>query len=178
MPLDLVRRPAGADCAAILAELPEWFGIPESNADYAAHAEREQAWVAEEGGQALGLMTLVDQGFSAIDIHLIAVRPQAHRRGVGRALVGKAVAAARELGKRYLTVKTRGPSLPYEPYERTRAFYEAVGFEPLEELMEIWGPENPCLIMILRVGAAAPHEKHASGDDLEFDAAPPPRGPP
>lgn len=155
MPLDIVRRPAGADCASILAELPEWFGIPESNADYAAHAEREQARVAEKAGQALGLMTLVDQGFSAIDIHLIAVRPKAHRQGVGRALVARAVAVARELGKRYVTVKTRGPSLPYEPYERTRAFYEALGFEPLEELMEVWGPENPCLIMILRVSATA-----------------------
>jgi hypothetical protein len=43
------------------------------------------------------------------------------------------------------------PSLPYAPYERTRAFYEAVGFEPLEEITEIWGPENPCPLMIMPV---------------------------
>lgn len=153
MSLEIVRRAAGADCTSILAELPEWFGIPELNASYAAHAEREQAWVAEEAGEPLGLMTLVDQGFSAIDIHLLAVRPHVHRRGVGLALIRQACLIARELGKRYVTVKTRGPSLPYEPYERTRAFYLAVGFEPLEELTELWGPENPCLIMIMRVRA-------------------------
>lgn len=149
MTLNIVRRPAGADCASILAELPEWFGMPESNAEYAELAEREQAWVAEEGGNALGVMVLADPGFSAIDIHLMAVRPQAHRRGVGRALVRQALVATRALGRPYLTVKTRGPLLPYEPYDRTRAFYRAVGFEPLEEFTTIWGPENPCLIMLM-----------------------------
>lgn len=151
MTLKIVRRAAGADCASILAELPQWFGIPQSNAEYAAAAERELAWVAEDSGKALGLMVLIDHGFAAIEIHLLAVRPDLHRRGVGRALVEQACAVARGLGKAYVTVKTRGPSLPYEPYERTRAFYEAAGFEPLEELTEIWGPENPCLIMVLRV---------------------------
>jgi GNAT superfamily N-acetyltransferase len=152
MSLILVRRPAGADCASILAELPEWFGLPDSNAAYADAAEHEPTWVAEDGGEVLGVMTLVDTGFSAIDVHLMAVRPHAHRRGVGRAFVRKALAEARACGRPYLTVKTRGPSAPYEPYDRTHAFYLAVGFEPLEELIEIWGPENPCLIMILRAG--------------------------
>lgn len=148
MSVEIVRRAAGVDCAAILAELPEWFGIPESNAAYAAHAEAEPTWVAEEAGQAVGLMCLVDHGFSAVEIHLLAVRPHDHRRGVGRALVEHAASIARALGRSYLIVKTRGPSLPYEPYEHTRAFYEGVGFEGLEELTAIWGPENPCLIMI------------------------------
>jgi GNAT superfamily N-acetyltransferase len=149
MPLKIVRRPAGAECASILALLPDWFGLPESNAAYAAIAEREQAWVAEEAGETLGLMVLVDQGFSAIDIHLLAVRPDVHGRGVGKALVRHARAVAQELGKPYLTVKTQGPSANYEPYRRTRAFYDAVGFKPLEEFTAIWGPENPCLIMIM-----------------------------
>ena len=151
MTLKITRRAAGAECASILAELPEWFGIPESNADYAAAAEREPAWVAEEAGAPLGLMVLTDPGFSALDIHLIAVRPQRHGQGVGTALIRQACAAALELGKPYLTVKTQGPSAGYESYERTRRFYEAVGFKGLEEFTEIWGPENPCLIMIMPV---------------------------
>jgi GNAT superfamily N-acetyltransferase len=152
MTLKITRRPAGAECAAILAELPEWFGIPASNAAYAEAAEREQAWVAEDSGEVLGLMVLTDLGFSALDVHLLAVRPHAHRKGVGLALVRQASAVARELGKPYLTVKTQGPSANYEPYGRTREFYLGVGFEPLEELTEIWGPENPCLIMIMPLG--------------------------
>ncbi|MGC8537297.1 MAG: GNAT family N-acetyltransferase [Rhizomicrobium sp.] len=150
MTLKIVRRPAGADCASILAELPEWFGIPASNAKYVEFAERKPTWVAEDG-DVLGVMTLVDTGYSAIDIHLLAVRPHMQRRGLGAALVAQALAETRSLGRSYLTVKTRGPSLPYEPYERTRAFYEGVGFQGLEEFTEIWGPENPCLIMIMAV---------------------------
>lgn len=57
MTLKIVRRPAGADCASILAELPEWFGIPASNAEYAEFAQREPTWVAEDE-DVLGVMTL------------------------------------------------------------------------------------------------------------------------
>jgi len=151
MTLKIVRRAAGAECASILAELPEWFGIPQSNAEYAAAAEREQAWLADDDGETLGLMVLIDTGFAALDVHLLAVRPRAHRRGVGRALIDHARDVTRSLGKPFLTVKTQGPSAGYEPYDRTRRFYEAVGFKGLEELTEIWGPENPCLIMIMPV---------------------------
>ena len=31
---------------------------------------------------------------------------------------------------------------------RTRAFYESVGFMPLEERNDIWGAGNPCLISV------------------------------
>lgn len=151
MILNIVRRPAGADCASILADLPEWFGIPEANAGYIERAEGEQTWVAELGGKAIGLMTLSDQGYSAIDIHFLAVRREAHRQGVGRALVMKALSEARARQRSYLTVKTVGPSRVSEPYDRTKAFYRAVGFEPLEEFTTIWGPGNPCLVMIMAV---------------------------
>jgi GNAT superfamily N-acetyltransferase len=151
MTLEIVRRAAGAECASILAELPEWFGIPESNTAYAEAAERQPTWVAQESGEPLGVMVLTDPGFSALDVHLLAVRPRAHRQGVGKALIQQARAIARELEKPYLTVKTQGPSAGYESYGRTRAFYEVVGFKGVEEFTEIWGPENPCLIMIMPV---------------------------
>ena len=34
-------------------------------------------------------------------------------------------------------------------YARTRLFYEAIGFLPIEEFPTLWGPENPCLLMLL-----------------------------
>lgn len=151
MTMTIVRRPAGADCASILAELPEWFGIPASNLAYAEAAEREPTWVAGLAGEAIGVMVLANTGFAAVDVHLLAVRPHRHRTGVGAALIGEARNFARRLGKNFLTVKTQGPSAGYEAYERTRAFYESVGFQGLEEFTEIWGPENPCLVMVLPI---------------------------
>jgi hypothetical protein len=49
-------------------------------------------------------------------------------------------------------VKTLGPSRPDANYARTRLFYEASGFQPLEELHGLWGA-NPCLIMIKVLGS-------------------------
>jgi len=61
--------------------------------------------------------------------------------------MGRAEALARAEGRRFVMVKTQGPSANYEPYERTRRFYEALGYVALEELDIGWGPENPTLIM-------------------------------
>lgn len=149
MPVTIIRRSAGAECASILSELPDWFGIPESNVAYAKSAERGPTWVAEDADEVLGVMVLTDTGFSAIDVHLLAVRPHRHRQGVGKALIDEARAFAHRSGKPFLTVKTQGPSAGYEAYDRTRAFYAGVGFKGLEEFTEIWGPENPCLIMVM-----------------------------
>ncbi len=58
---------------------------------------------------------------------------------------------ARAEGFSLLHVKTLAPTLsdPDPGYAATRAFYAAVGFLPLEELPQVWGPENPCLLMVM-----------------------------
>jgi GNAT superfamily N-acetyltransferase len=150
MTYDVILRPAGsgADCASILAEIPEWFGMPESNANYARLAEEGPAYLVEVDGRAEGLMMLKPHFDSTVEVYFLAVRPALHRKGVGRALVERAVAIAAERGALYLSVKTLGPSAEYEPYARTRAFYRALGFVPLEEFTEVWGPDNPTLLMV------------------------------
>jgi hypothetical protein len=54
-------------------------------------------------------------------------------------------------GVEYLQVKTLGPSRSDENYDKTRAFYLAMGFTPLEEIPQIWDENNPCLILIKRL---------------------------
>jgi hypothetical protein len=51
-------------------------------------------------------------------------------------------------GVEFLQVKTLAPSKPDEGYARTRAFYLARGFRPLEEFRNLWDAENPALQMI------------------------------
>lgn len=36
----------------------------------------------------------------------------------------------------------------HQPYDKTRQFYQQVGFESLITLTEMWDDENPCLVMI------------------------------
>jgi GNAT superfamily N-acetyltransferase len=135
----------------LLRSLPGWFGIESSNAGYVAAARTLPTYLAwpagEEGRQTAGVL-LAERHFpGAAEIHLLAVQPDLHRRGAGRALVE---AFERDLiadGVRLLQVKTLGPSLPDAGYELTRQFYLAMGFEPLEEITGLW-PGNPCLIMV------------------------------
>jgi hypothetical protein len=55
-------------------------------------------------------------------------------------------------GVEYLQVKTLSDAHPDAGYARTRAFYQAMGFRPLQELPELWGEENPCLQMVKGLG--------------------------
>lgn len=139
---------SGAICEAILASLPEWFGIPDSNAAYARAAEKDPVWLALDGDEAVGLMILRRHPDAAAENWLLAVRRDRRGDGIGRRLIAAAVDWAAREGASYLLVKTLGPSHPSEPYAETRAFYQAVGFSPLEEITEIWGEANPCLLMV------------------------------
>jgi ribosomal protein S18 acetylase RimI-like enzyme len=144
----------------LLRTLPDWFGIESSNIGYVEAARtlptylawraagQEQVAAVEPAG-----VLLAERHFpTAAEIHLVAVQPDQHRRGAGRALVQ---ALERDLvadGVRLLEVKTLGPSFPDEGYQRTRRFYAGLGFEPLEEITGLW-PGNPCLIMVKVLGS-------------------------
>ena len=136
-----------AAVAALLADLPEWFGRPEANAAYVAAAGAMTALVAREGdGEVIGVVLLEQHFPASAEIHLMAVARRWHRRGVGRALLAATEDHARCLGARLLTVKTLGPSDPDVSYAATRAFYEAMGFVPVEEFTTVW-PGTPCLLL-------------------------------
>jgi GNAT superfamily N-acetyltransferase len=154
-PYRIVKATGSAELADItdrlLGLLPSWFGIPEANAEYVASATELPGFVAHTDTEAIGVLLCRRHFASAAEIHLIAVDPAWHRRGVGRALVAAAESEITEEGAQLLQVKTLGPARPDEGYARTREFYRSVGFLPLEEMHELW-PENPCLIMVKPLG--------------------------
>ncbi len=57
----------------------------------------------------------------------------------------------RRRGVDWLHVKTLGPSHPDEDYAKTRAFYVACGFWPLEEFKALWDEKNPALMLIKKL---------------------------
>lgn len=74
-----------------------------------------------------------------------------HRKGIGKDLINKAVQYAKKNNYEFLLVKTLDETHPDIYYAATRKFYLSVGFKPLVCLPELWGKENPCLIMIKNI---------------------------
>ena len=130
--------------------LPDWFGIESAIVQYVRDTETKPTWLAELGGHAVGFVTLNRHFTQAAEIHCMAVRPEVHRQGVGRALLERVEAQCRTDGVMFLQMKTLAPSVDYAPYVCTRAFYMAMGFTPLEELPNLW-PGNPCLVLVKRL---------------------------
>lgn len=145
---------AGDACRQILATLPHWFGIPESVEDYVAAADTNPTVVSTIGGHDVGILTIVTHTPYAAEVYVMGVLPQHHRLGVGAAMlrVAESWLLARDI--EFLQVKTLSPRRDDEGYARTRAFYLAQGFRPLEEFPDLWNSENPALQMVKALGRA------------------------
>ncbi len=113
--------------------------------------QRLPAAVAEGEGRVVGFLALEQHDPGSVEIHVMAVEPELHRRGIGAKLAAWAEDWCHEHGVRWLHVKTRGPSTPDPHYERTRRFYRALGFEPLFESLTLWGPQDAALVLVKTV---------------------------
>lgn len=146
-----IVRPSNNDdqdeCERILRSLPEWFGIEEATAAYVAAVGVMETWVLELEERVVGFLSIEQHNEHSAEIHVMAIEPEHHGQGCGRQLVEVAEAVLRSRSIAFLEVKTLAPSRECEFYERTRNFYRAMGFQPLEE-NALWGAETPCLILV------------------------------
>jgi coenzyme F420-0:L-glutamate ligase/coenzyme F420-1:gamma-L-glutamate ligase len=134
--------------AHVLRDLPEWFGIEEATRAYIEGVATLTTFAGAEGDAFLSLKVHAPR---AAEIWVMGVRRSLHRRGIGRELVGAAEAWCAVNGIEYLQVKTLAHTKADANYERTRAFYDAVGFTALEVFPDLWDPRNPALQLIKRV---------------------------
>lgn len=151
--LDFVQDAA---CIRLIAEstllsLPDYFGVPESTAEYIRESAHMPVIACRADDQYVGFLSIKRNTPDSGEIYVMGVRPEYHRMGIGRALVAACEQYCREQGMQYLQVKTLDASHPDKGYARTRAFYRAVGFAALECMPELWGKETPCLVMVKKL---------------------------
>ncbi|MHB1356914.1 MAG: GNAT family N-acetyltransferase [Anaerolineae bacterium] len=135
-------------CEPILRSVSAWFGVEEAVERYLDEIYNLPTMLAYYRGKVVGFITLKAHYPTSAEVYVMAVRPELHRQGIGTSLMCAAIKWGRDRNVEYLQVKTLGPSCPDEGYARTRAFYWAMGFRPLEEFTQIWDERNPCLIMV------------------------------
>jgi GNAT superfamily N-acetyltransferase len=136
-----------ATTRAVLEALPLWFGVQESIEGYVKDNRALPFFAAYDGGALVGFAAVRFHNEFTAELEVIGVFERYHRCGVGRKLVAAAEDLCRDTGRRFLLVKTLDESAHYEPYDRTRNFYLAQGFVPLQSLKDYWDESNPCLLM-------------------------------
>jgi GNAT superfamily N-acetyltransferase len=135
-------------CEAIARSLPAWFGIEEGLQDMRHCLETEPGLVALDGETITGFITIAAPFPETREITWMAVAPTHHRRGTGRALIDALAHHAISEGATMLHVKTLADLHPSHEYAPTRAFYMSQGFHRLVVLPDLWGPKNPCLLLV------------------------------
>ena len=95
----------------------------------------------------VGFVTLREHNFVSLELSCIALLPSWHRAGLGRRLCVTAEKWWAGRGGGLVQVKTVGASRANEHYARTRAFYDAIGYLPVEEFPDLW-PGIPCLLLV------------------------------
>jgi GNAT superfamily N-acetyltransferase len=139
-------------CDTILRGLPNWFGIEESIIGYVAGVKGKPFYTVLNDGAPIGFVSLLIHNSHTAEIYVMGIREQFHGQGTGRKLVETCEDFCRTRGMKFLTVKTLAATHPDEFYKRTRLFYEAMGFVPLEVFPLLWDESNPCLFLAKYVG--------------------------
>lgn len=124
----------------IAASLPEWFtdnGISKMEIDLRS----QKGFEAVHRSKAIGFITFFTQEGEG-QIGWMGILSDYHRLGIGSMLVEHLKAELREGGVKTLWVYTLGDSVEYEPYDKTRAFYRALGFKDFKSFKQD-NPECP-----------------------------------
>ena len=127
--------------------LPDWFGIEEAILEYEQDLHSLDGYVALVDDAIAGFAGLKRYGAHAIEINIIAVSPQHHRRGIGAGLIAHIEANAVTAETKLLHMKTLAPTHPDPHYAKTRLFWERMGFIPMDA-HDLWGEYNPCQVMV------------------------------
>jgi GNAT superfamily N-acetyltransferase len=146
------RTRAGGQCERVLRSLPDWFEIEAAILQYGVDSTRYPTFALWDGREMIGFGTVRKHYGSTWEVHCLAIHGDWLGMGLGTRLLRRAEGWVRGQGGRFLQVKTVGPSHPSREYRSTRAFYARLGYEPLEEFDDIWGPRCPCLQLIKYLG--------------------------
>ncbi len=132
----------------ILDDLPEWFGLEETCKSYIEKGKLLPFFALNFNGEYIGYLSLKVNSMSTGEILSMGVKKKYHNKGFGKKLIQKVETSLKQKNFKLLMVKTLSKSHPDEYYALTRLFYERCGFLEVDEVEEIWGKENPCVIMV------------------------------
>jgi len=125
---------ASSLCMQLTALLPEYFGLPECNTQYAEGVKSCINFAAKIDGEYTGLLSLNFPWPNNGNIYWMAVSPKNQHQGIGSRLIHEASQYCLEKSIQTLTVETLSPDESDEHYLKTWNFYKKSSFSPLFNL--------------------------------------------
>jgi GNAT superfamily N-acetyltransferase len=146
-----IRELAARDapgCDAVIATLPDFFGLEDGIQACARAVRTERGVVAvSPHDDVVGFTTWVKHRPHAGEITWAAVHRDHRNRGIGRRIVHDAEARAVADGVTWMTVMTLSPNDRHaDSYNATRHFWHVVGYTELRDL-DVWS-ENLAVLMV------------------------------
>lgn len=134
---------------ALAATLRDNF-TPSALTDMARDMETYGMTAAVSDGQMVGFVITKRKHLMVAEILWIAVAESRQNRHIGTTLVETVTEELGMDGVRLIEAKTLSGLCDYGPYVKTRGFWQANGFLPVEEVDPFpgWDPGNPCVIYI------------------------------
>ncbi len=133
---------------SILEALPEWFGIPEAREQYIKESAAQLLFAALDAEKPIGFLCLKETGKETVELSVMGILKDYHRRGIGQKLFEQAKKAARNRGYSFMQVKTVQMGR-YAAYDATNRFYLSLGFKEFEVFPTLWDERNPCQIYVM-----------------------------
>lgn len=132
----------------ILEALPEWFGIPEARENYINESSGQICFCASDTQETVGFLCLKETGRDTVELAVMGVLKEHHRKGIGRNLFEHARKHALKKGYSFIQAKTVQMG-KYDDYDKTNLFYISLGFKEFEVFPTLWDEANPCQIYVM-----------------------------
>ncbi|MBO4524698.1 GNAT family N-acetyltransferase [Ruminococcus sp.] len=132
----------------ILESLRDWFEVDESREQYIKESADRIFIASKENDEYVGFLCLKETGKDTVELAVMGVLKEYHRKGIGRQLFEKAKSISVSEGYSFMQVKTVQMG-KYPDYDKTNLFYLGCGFKEFEVFPEYWDEDNPCQIYVM-----------------------------
>ena len=131
----------------ILNDLNSWFEDENAVKNYIEKSKDYIFFKASENGKNFGFIVYKKTSDYTIEIFVMGVLKNYHRKNIGRNLFEKSIEFLKKYNYEFVQVKTLKEGMD-DGYDKTNKFYQALGFRKFEVIEEIWSKDNPCQIYV------------------------------
>lgn len=135
-------------CRQILENLSDWFEDEVARNNYIKECEELPFFSFEENNESIGFLCAKKTSEVALELYVMGVKTIHQKKGIGSKLFNELLNYAKSEGFKFIHVKTVEEG-KYPEYDLTNKFYQKLGFEKLEVLLNLWDENNPCQVYVL-----------------------------